>query len=522
MKDKLIVKHSHIEIHDYNMGDCSKLERFFSIWNPTYYRYDLKVLQYDEENRILLVPRGIDVPWLERVVGVPATIDYKPDPKRITTPIRFRYPPRDDTQKEGIAFLLGAGGYSLNKRKSQLGLHLNTGVGKSFCVLAATAILQEATAIVTSSTDWLDQWGKYILEYTDTQESEIYPIIGSASIHRLLKRDVSKYKYFLVSIQTLVSYARDNGWNKISELFQYMGIGIKCYDEAHLQFDAISKIDAYTNTARTWYVTATPARSSEEEDALYKAYLKNVPSIDLFDEEETPHTDYVAIEYNSRPNPVELTSCFSNYGFNKNAYCDYIIKKDNFYKALCIALYLGLKNKKKNIIYIAKIETIEIVYNWIVYNFPLLAYEIGVYNSAVSEDIKLEQLNKRIILSTIKSLGTAKDIKGLKSVMNLADPFKSEVLARQSLGRTRDDGTYYFDFIDVGFKKLKEYERVKKPIFEVYAKSYNVVKYNDEQLDIKYMSALEYLNQFKIQVVTPFIFVDPTPKDEPPVPFIFI
>ena len=51
-----------------------------------------------------------------------------------------------------------------------------------------------------------------------------------------------------------------------------MRVGIKFYDEAHLNFDNMCKIDYYTNTKYTMYITATPARSNEGEN-LYINYI---------------------------------------------------------------------------------------------------------------------------------------------------------------------------------------------------------------------------------------------------------
>ena len=53
----------------------------------------------------------------------------------------------------------------------------------------------------------------------------------------------------------------------------------------------------------------------------------------------------------------------------------------------------------------------------------------------------MAELDKRIILSTVKSCGAAVDIKGLKLTILLAEPFKSEVQTIQTFGRTRDKDT---------------------------------------------------------------------------------
>lgn len=51
----------------------------------------------------------------------------------------------------------------------------------------------------------------------------------------------------------------------------------------------------------------------------------------------------------------------------------------------------------------------------------------------------------------------------------LAEPFKSEILARQTLGRTRDSNTMYIECVDVGFKYTKKYYYAKLPVFNKYA-----------------------------------------------------
>ena len=61
------------------------------------------------------------------------------------------------------------------------------------------------------------------------------------------------------------------------------------------------------------------------------------------------------------------------------------------------------------------------------------------------------------------------DIKGLVETVNLAEPFKSKVLAQQTLGRTRDPNTLYKDIVDTGFFHTKKFYEFKKPVFKKYA-----------------------------------------------------
>jgi hypothetical protein len=322
-----------------------------------------------------------------------------------------------------------------------------------------------------------------MLQYTDSQNSEVLIIEGSPMINRLMKtKDLSKYKMFLITHASIKSYASKHGWGAISKFFEHLRVGIKFIDEAHLNFDNMSMIDFYTNVYKTYYITATPARSSEEENIIYGRYFKNIPSIDLFDEDEDPHTNYIAIKFKSKPTAFEITNCKNQYGLDRNRYCNYLTDKENFYKLLRVVMDLCLRANGKCLIYIGTNYAIGIIYRWLYINYPELYDNIGVYTSLTSAEFKEEQKEKRIILSTTKSCGAAMDIKGLKMTVNLAEPFKSEVLAIQTLGRTRDDDTYYIDIVDMSFIQCRKYYYAKKEIFEKRALSCSEINIEENEL----------------------------------------
>ncbi|MGL5751504.1 MAG: hypothetical protein ACRCXT_13305, partial [Paraclostridium sp.] len=102
-----------------------------------------------------------------------------------------------------------------------------------------------------------------------------------------------------------------------------------------------------------------------------------------------------------------------------------------------------------------------------------------------------------IILSTTKSCGPAVDIKGLKNTVVLAEPFKSEVVAVQTLGRTRDNNTNYIEIVDTGFAQINKYYKHKKPVFEKYATSCTEVSIKQNELDIKVSNIL--MNRYNIR-----------------------
>lgn len=491
MVGKIVVHRTHISINDYNMGDAPAIERTLAIYNKTYFRYEPKAIYYDKKNKILRIPRRISVERLERYFNCVAEIDFSYDQYRDISPIGLKYTPRDDDQKEAIKFILAIGRYSCNERKSMLALNLNTGKGKTYCTIASIAYLGISSAIITSNIDVLEQWKRFWGEYTDIDLRDICIVKGTPTIQRLLKSSPDTYKIFLFTHGTLASYGNKYGWDKVGELFRYLGIGIKIYDECHLNFDNMSMIDFHTNTHTTLYLTATLARSDFEENRVYELYFNGVPSIDLFHSDEDPHTKYVGIKYNSHPSPIQIQNCYSAYGIDRNGYTDYLVKQENFEKMLHILVNMALKKPGKCLWYIGTNDSILYVRDWICDNYPELIGQVGVYTSIVPKEFKAEQLEKKIILSTTKSAGAAMDIKGLVETVNLAEPFKSRVLAQQTLGRTRDSDTIYKDIVDVAFPQMRKYYAYKKPVFTKYATECNEVILRDDELDRRYQAILE-------------------------------
>lgn len=520
---QLILKHTSIHITNYSMGDCPTLEGYFKLYDPMTHTQYFKALIYDEEKKELILPRGLDIYLLENLLGVTASIDYEYDEYDLVEPIMIKYLPRDDNQKLTLRFILGEGEYKHNQRKSQLCVNNNTGSGKTYVGSMMMAYNLYKTIVIASTTGILEQWVERMAEYTDISMKDICLIKGTPTINRLLQTEGNeRYKVFLVTHSTLTSYGNTNGWDAVGELFKFLKVGLKIIDEYHQNFDNISYIDGYTNTYKTLYLSATPIRSDEKENRIYQYAFKNIPAIELFDEDKDPHTDYIAIRYNSRPKPSQISDCKNQYGLNRIKYIQYLVKQEEFELILYYVAKICKNTNGKVLIYIGVNSCIEYVRDWLVRNFPELRTKIGIYTSIVKED-KKSMLDKKIILSTTKSCGAAMDIKDLKTTILLAEPFKSEVLARQSLGRTRDPNTMYIEFVDMGFAQTKRYYTAKLPVFEKYAKSckdttishtqlvdmYNRICYDHERLSQPFI----YLEEGELQ--KPFIKVDKNKLQSP-------
>lgn len=485
--NKIIVKHSRIEINNYEMGDCPRLEYFFTIYNPLTHSYYYKGLEYDQKKKLLILPRGLDIGWLEHALNADAAIDTKYDKfEYLSEPVMIKKTPRDDEQKEALRFILGKAEYHSNSSKSQLGVNLNTGKGKTYVTVTAISYWLVRSMVIASNKGVITQWKDRILEYTDIKSREIYIIEGSVSIDKLYNKDLSQYKIFLALHGTLKSYGDKNGWDKIGELFKYLKIGIKVYDEAHQNFDNILRIDFHTNTYKNLYLTATPKRSAQNEDQIYQLAFKNMPKIDLFNEDEDPHTEYIAMHFNSNPSPEIISKCKNKFGFNRLYYVDWVINNLNFLNfayVLMNKVFSLTEDGTKALIYIGTNNAIKIFYSYLCEMYPEYKNDIGIYTSIVPEHIKEDQLNKRIILSTTKSCGAAMDIHGLKVTVVLAEPFKSPVITQQTLGRTRANNTFYIDCVDDGFFYTKSYFNSKKSIFNKYATKCTNIFMDQKEID---------------------------------------
>lgn len=503
---KMVLHNSAIVINDCSPTDFPTLTRRFQIYDPVRHRLDPLGVYYDQQNRKLYLPRGIDVDFVKRKVSsnmeeeFTSTVVHNNQFGYVSRKIGMRYMPRDDTQMEALKFVLCKDKYKYNAGKSQFGVYLNTGKGKTFICSCILSYLGIRSIVITAQSGILDQWKDRLTEYTDIDESDIVKIEGGPMISRILNgtSTLSNKSLYLCTHSTLQSYGSTHGWDKIGELFKKLGIGIKFFDEAHQNFQNMALIDFATrDTWRTYYVTATPSRSDRQEDIIYKLYMKNVPSIDLFNPEVDPHTNYIAIKYNSYPKPADVNACKNSvYGLNNPSYIDYLMRNERFWVMFDYIFSLIYRTGGKALFYIGTNAGILKVKQRILFNYPELVNDIGVYTS-INED-KQAAKNKKYILTTTKSAGAGEDIAHLKYSVVLAEPFKSEVLARQTLGRTRDPNTTYIELVDVGFRQLLSYFNAKRPVFTKYATTTKVMTVDNPKLaNLGEETRLSIRNRFK-------------------------
>lgn len=470
MSNTFTVRHSSIVVPDYNVGDCPQLEKMLSIWDDVYFQPKPLGMQYNEDTKTLYLPRGMDVSYIEYLLNRRHEMDYEHDPADNAS-IRLKVEPRNEMQQNSIAFLVGEGKFSSTKKKSQLALNLATGEGKTYCLIAGLSFMRTKAMILTHADSIKAQWKESLLKMTDVLENQILNVDGSKVVRKIMKMEGPlPWKIFLINRRTLYSYAKKEGWDAVDAFMKKTGVGVKVYDEAHLEFETLMHIDFHSNTKKTIYLTANFERSEYKENSVFKLSFKNIPKHgDSNVTSKGKHIIYVPIFYNSNPSDIDRLGMRGIRGwFDKNKYTDYQVQSDKFYKVLEeIITKLYKSNENKLLIMTSKIDSTEAVSEYIKNRFP--EYSCGKYNSSMKPEDKLKTLEGDIISSTPKSLGTGNDIPGLRFIIN-SEPYTSSVQANQTAGRLRalDSGakTFYIELIDEGFPDVVRMYKKRLPVFK--------------------------------------------------------
>jgi superfamily II DNA or RNA helicase len=375
--------------------------------------------------------------------------------------------PRDEFQFKGVRFLACKEEYESLARSSRFNLELGTGIGKTYCAIAAIWHYQVRSIVILHLDSLIEQWKARIKKYTNIVDNEIYIISGKESIDKLYEQGVKRYKIILASHSTLRSYAKSEGENKLDELFAFMKIGIKVYDEAHLEFNNIMNIDFHTNVKKTFYLTATAKRSAFKQNILYQRVLGASPSLSLKLKKEDRNVVACLIEFDSKPPQLIEHSLSTMKGLHPAKYLRYIFNnkraKDKTFKCFNIAINTLKDIDGQIAILVGLVELIPVARKFIEDNFPELKDNIGELHSKIPKKDRETNKSKKILITTFKSFGTGTDLEDMLGIINF-ESYSSSVTATQLIGRLRNKG-YYIEIIDKGIlKRLKQFRRAKEAI----------------------------------------------------------
>lgn len=456
----LDVYNTHLELYPYSKGDYPIIED----WYTAIDKFTGKEFPcgYLIDNNKLYLPKGTSIAHVEQMSGAKVKFIKKSDPSEKMT--RKFYPlvdPRDDLQRESIQFM--------QRDVNQVSLNLRTGYGKTYCVAYSLTDLSIKTIIITPNDAIKQQWINTFLKMFEYKSKHIMNISGSNVINGIMldEININDTNIFLVNHQTLHSYLFSNNAYEFSKFFKKIKVGIKVYDESHLNFMNILLIDYFTNTERTWYLTATFDRSDKTES---KCFQKAFSSVEAFGKEEShalaeKHILYHVVNINSKISPKHRAKIFAFPGFTVPKYSDYIFFQDpeqTMYNTILKLLNIVKDLDGKILIFVPLINAVDEVVRKL--KNDISNKKIMAYHSKISKSEKENIRDYDIIVSTIKSTGTGVDIPGLRVVIN-TEALASKVLMEQTVGRLRpyakDKDTYFFDIVDISIANCNYYFRAR-------------------------------------------------------------
>jgi superfamily II DNA or RNA helicase len=469
----------------------SKIENSFSVWNEVTHSYDFQAFIKDEINNRLIIPTSYTKNELKLMYPTYQIVDRRNicesymNANRRVDRINMKYDFKNDLQKKALDFLNKKENIRHLYRPMQRYLCLKTGDGKTYCAVRYIVDNCDRPIIFVDQDSLGQQWKERILEYTDTKEEEIYYISGTPSINKLMEKDDSdilKIKFFICCYRTLTNNIKNtNNSNLISSLFNKIKITLKIFDEAHIEYRSIFKIDMISNI-RSIYLSATPKRSDPKEDKVYQKIFYNVKKFfsDSVEKEENYH-NIILYNWNSKPSLTDQTKCSTKYGFSMARYCSYLEenKYDQFEEFLYEIIFktvLANRKKKKMAILFGTLSLLDKFYNNLVKYVSDQGYKLTV-NKFTGNTDKKEKLDiletTDIILTTDKSFSKGMDVKNLQVLINTV-PFSSDTKLIQVVGRLRkipDKEVIFIDVNDFGFDAIKWQTNSKKKVYEVLAKN---------------------------------------------------
>lgn len=484
--EEVILRHGYISIPNYTMGQSKILENTLSVFDDIYHRFIPIGYYYDEEKRELRVPAGVGVNYVARLLNRRAEVDFSFDPptKAIVT---LKKEPRSVSQKRIISFLVGEGEFTCNAKYAQIGIIAGTGQGKTYCAIAALSFLRTNTMIVNKSDKLRTQWKKKAMEYTNLSDNDIVVLDSSAKIERLMKsKKKPTGKLFSVTHSTLDSFASRNSWDKVGELFAYLGIGCVIIDEVHRMFANTVRLLTHINTKKIFILTATFSRSEYKENKIFNLCFKTVPLYEQRDRdgiESQKHITGIFALYNSHPSMAVEMSCNGPKGLSKTKYADYLVDNDmEFIKILSTYVkHFTINGGLKTLILCGSIKACDGIALILKEMFPKKT--IGVYHSKVkaSKEEKETLLEMSdIICSLGGSIGEGSDINNLRCIISM-EASRSDVNSTQIPGRLRDlgdDGKYfYIEIINTGFEKVMSQFRQRKKVYKENFGEIKIIKH---------------------------------------------
>ena len=469
---QIVLRHGHIAITNYDLGDCPELEKSLSVWNEMYYRYEVVGYYYVKKCRELRLNRNYNLARLCKLFpNAKPRIDqdhFKSD----VVDIKLYAEPRDDIQKLCITFIAGAGKYAYTNSYTQKFIRLRPGSGKTYSLCAASAFFSARTVVIMPMSVLIQQWIDSYVEFTSIKKEEILVVQGSKKCEEIRNGKHKNKKIFLFIIDTLVSYHDRYGDDLTCEMLEATKAYLLGVDECHLNFKALSEIIALQDFAMTIWLTASPDRTEQKESWIYKTVFHDVPQFgeNVFHKDEK-YLNVMVKEYRFTPAMNQINAINTKMGLNTKLYEMALLNSDaaaiaDFEESLDLMLRWAkskMKPEHRMLMLANTVEGAQYLTRRCKKVFD--ESEVGLYYGGMNKEDKKAALPKRVICATASSCGTGFDMPGMTICMNILT-YGSKVMATQLSGRVRKpkDGSpaIYVEFVNVGYHKCYNQYRSRK------------------------------------------------------------
>lgn len=468
-KRVIVVKHGHISIRPYKLGDNPNFEKYLSVWRKNIFKLELIGAYYVPHLQELRVPRGLNVSFIKYSFPKYDVVVDNDHIKYDKVDIELKVPPKSDIQLIAISHMLSAPPYQDNAKYTQQLITMDTGEGKSFSAIAAIAFLKAKAIIVAPTVKIAEQWIDYYKKYTNIKNDQLLLVSGGKIAKEVYRGEHTNKVAFVFINKTLQEFIKNHTDSQVETMFENTGAMIKIIDEVHRNMVNNTAIDCLSNFRMNYYLTATDNRADRFEDRVFQRVFKNMPKSSGLKQIEESHINVLIHKYYYKPSPEYLRKMYTvRNGLNSNLFEMGLIEEG--WSKLRPELYKLLKwCEKKNdgnhkiLILTSTIAGIEKIKNYIEEIMP--DKKVRTYHSAMPKKAFYELNEGDIIIVTDKAFGYGADLPGARFMINIVT-YSNKIGAKQFKGRLRKIPgyeVYYFELVNYGYiKTINQFDNRKE------------------------------------------------------------
>jgi len=444
----------------------------YSLYDKVLHKYTFSAFTTIDKD--IYFPSSVTAPEITKYFkGRNVIVNYQTTAKSAKVSYTMKHPPRDELQKRSINFLMGMEkDYEMRERF----LSLATGSGKTYVTINVISKIKKKAMIIVDTLDLAAQWKREFLNHTDLGEKDIVILSGTDSVEEEIKDKVGKV---YVAIHRTLGNMIQADYNSINRLMNKLGIGIRVFDESHVNFKNICSINALSNVEYTIFLTATPSRSSFSDDHLYGKVFRRIPYFNGKDVHDEKYHTVVLYKFDSKPSFDEKLAVKTKYGFNAPRWAGHI--EDDGYEFFIETLTdiinkFKLKDKAKKIAIM--LPTINLITK-VKPDIEALGLEVGTFIGDIKKTERHKELEKQFILTNDKIFDKGIDVKDLEVLINFV-PFGSVVKTEQIMGRLRygkDKNSILIDVTDFGYEECVKQHKLRKRFYKKRVKK--IIEFNE-------------------------------------------